>query len=32
VVENQNFEEAVEKNLQLLATLGQKKPADEASV
>jgi outer membrane protein assembly factor BamD (BamD/ComL family) len=30
VVENQNFEEAVEKNLQILDKTGEKKPADEA--
>ena len=30
VVNNQNFEEAVEKYLHLLDDLGQKKPADEA--
>jgi len=30
VVENQNFEEALKKNLQILEQLGNKKPADEA--
>ena len=30
VVENQNFEEAVQKNLQILQEVGKKKPADEA--
>lgn len=30
VIENQNFEEAVQKNLQILKAAGKKKPADEA--
>ena len=30
VVENQNFEEAVQENLQILQEVGKKKPADEA--
>ncbi|MEN8232408.1 MAG: hypothetical protein ABFR35_06980 [Thermodesulfobacteriota bacterium] len=30
VVKNQNFEEAVQENLQILETAGKKKPADEA--
>ena len=30
VVENQNFEEAVQRNVQILDEIGQKKPADEA--
>ena len=30
LVENQNFEEAVQKNLQILDEIGKKKPADEA--